>query len=140
MVSIDFVRVMKLMSAPPEGLAVRTGTLEHDAFCRNDKTLNRARKLKSRACSSCFDGPIKTGQALAGSAARGYGAAAEVELAAADCDIGPMSTTDVIDRPTRTNQIKRHAPEGFEGMRRAGRLAAECLDLLVPEVKPGVTT
>ena len=25
-------------------------------------------------------------------------------------------------------------------MRRAGRLAAECLDLLVPEVKPGVTT
>jgi methionyl aminopeptidase len=51
-----------------------------------------------------------------------------------------MNTPDVIDRPTRTNQIKRHGPEGFEGMRRAGRLAAECLDLLVPEVKPGVTT
>ena len=30
--------------------------------------------------------------------------------------------------------------EGFEGMRRAGRLAAEVLDLLVPEVAPGVTT
>jgi methionyl aminopeptidase len=33
-----------------------------------------------------------------------------------------------------------HGPEGFDGMRRAGRLAAEVLDLLVPEVKPGVTT
>jgi methionyl aminopeptidase len=66
--------------------------------------------------------------------------AVEVEVRPRRCDIGPMSTTDVIDRPTRTNQIKRHGPEGFEGMRRAGRLAAECLDLLVPEVKPGVTT
>jgi methionyl aminopeptidase len=33
-----------------------------------------------------------------------------------------------------------HGPEAFEGMRKAGRLAAEVLDLLVPEVKPGVTT
>ncbi len=32
-----------------------------------------------------------------------------------------------------------HNKEDFEGMRRAGRLA-EVLDLLVPEVKPGVTT
>nr|TFG54726.1 MAG: type I methionyl aminopeptidase [Hyphomicrobiales bacterium] len=30
--------------------------------------------------------------------------------------------------------------EDFEGMRRAGRLAAEVLDLMVEEVKPGVTT
>jgi len=30
--------------------------------------------------------------------------------------------------------------EAFEGMRRAGRLAAEVLDLLVPKVAPGVTT
>src|SRR5215475_1178639 len=36
--------------------------------------------------------------------------------------------------------IATHRPEDFEGMRRAGRLAAEVLDLLVPEVKPGVTT
>jgi methionyl aminopeptidase len=64
----------------------------------------------------------------------------EVELAALDCDIGGMNQLDVLDRPTRTNQIKLHGPEGFEGMRRAGKLAAECLDLLVPEVKPGVTT
>jgi len=33
-----------------------------------------------------------------------------------------------------------HGPEAFAGMRRAGRLAAEVLDLLVPEVAPGVTT
>jgi methionyl aminopeptidase len=36
--------------------------------------------------------------------------------------------------------ITLHDPKDFEGMRRAGRLAAEVLDLLVPEVKPGVTT
>ena len=47
---------------------------------------------------------------------------------------------DVLDIPVRTSQIKVHTEEAFEGMRRAGRLAAECLDLLVPEVKPGVMT
>src|SRR6187549_1690829 len=36
--------------------------------------------------------------------------------------------------------VSTHRPEDFEGMRRAGRLAAEILDLLVPEVAPGVTT
>jgi len=36
--------------------------------------------------------------------------------------------------------IALHGADDFEGMRRAGRLAAEVLDLLVPEVKPGVTT
>jgi methionyl aminopeptidase len=51
-----------------------------------------------------------------------------------------MANTDVIDRPVRTDRIKLHGPEAFEGMRRAGRLAAECLDLLVPEVRPGVLT
>ncbi|QDP20341.1 type I methionyl aminopeptidase [Sphingomonas xanthus] len=40
----------------------------------------------------------------------------------------------------RNNMIKLHGPEGFEGMRRAGRLAAEILDALVPHVVPGVTT
>jgi hypothetical protein len=33
-------------------------------FVGTDKTLNRARSLKWRACSSRFDGSIKTGQAL----------------------------------------------------------------------------
>jgi methionyl aminopeptidase len=36
--------------------------------------------------------------------------------------------------------VTLHNPADFEGMRRAGRLAAEALDLLVPMVKPGVTT
>ena len=51
-----------------------------------------------------------------------------------------MGEVDVLDVPVRTSQIKVHTAEAFEGMRRAGRLAAECLDLLVPEVKPGVMT
>jgi len=33
-----------------------------------------------------------------------------------------------------------HDAAGFEGMRRAGRLAAETLDMITPEVTPGVTT
>ena len=40
----------------------------------------------------------------------------------------------------RTGQIKIHKAEDFEGMRRAGRLAAECLDMLAPHVVPGVVT
>src|SRR3954465_7401227 len=40
----------------------------------------------------------------------------------------------------RTGAIKLHGPEAFEGMRRAGRLAAETLDLIVPHMVPGVTT
>ena len=40
----------------------------------------------------------------------------------------------------RAGGIKLHGPEGFEGMRRAGRAAAEILDALVPHVVPGVTT
>ncbi len=36
--------------------------------------------------------------------------------------------------------IKIHGPDDFESMRRAGRLAAECLDYITPSVKPGVTT
>ncbi len=40
----------------------------------------------------------------------------------------------------RTSAIKIHTPEDFEGMRRAGRIAAECLDMLTPHVKPGVVT
>jgi methionyl aminopeptidase len=39
-----------------------------------------------------------------------------------------------------TGQIKLHDAEAFEGMRAAGQLAAEALDLLVDEVAPGVST
>lgn len=49
-------------------------------------------------------------------------------------------TADVNAPLARTGAIKLHGPEGFEGMRRAGRLAAEILDAIVPHVVPGVTT
>ncbi len=50
-------------------------------------------------------------------------------------------TVDAPDRAeARSNVIKLHGPEGFEGMRRAGRLAAGILDALVPHVVPGVST
>ncbi|HEY7807816.1 MAG TPA: type I methionyl aminopeptidase [Croceibacterium sp.] len=40
----------------------------------------------------------------------------------------------------RDGTIKLHGPEGFEGMRKAGRLAAEILDEMARRVKPGVST
>ena len=39
----------------------------------------------------------------------------------------------------RNGAIKLHGPEGFEGMRKAGRLSAEILDALVPLIVPGIT-
>ena len=52
-----------------------------------------------------------------------------------------MSFIDAALAPARkTGQIKLHGPADFEGMRKAGRLAAEALDLLSPLVQPGVTT
>jgi methionyl aminopeptidase len=41
---------------------------------------------------------------------------------------------------SRNGVIKLHGAEAFAGMRKAGRLAAEILDALVPHVVPGVTT
>jgi methionyl aminopeptidase len=40
----------------------------------------------------------------------------------------------------RDGTIKLHGPEGFEGMRKAGRLAAMILDEIAPMVQPGVAT
>jgi methionyl aminopeptidase len=51
-----------------------------------------------------------------------------------------MSSTDILDAEYRTGEIKIHKAEAFEGMRRAGKLAAECLDILTPHVVPGVVT
>ncbi len=39
-----------------------------------------------------------------------------------------------------TGIVKIHGPDDFEGMRKAGRLAAETLDMITPHVQPGVTT
>jgi methionyl aminopeptidase len=47
--------------------------------------------------------------------------------------------TTQLDR-RRAAEPPIHGPEAFEGMRRAGRLTAEALDLLVEQVQPGVTT
>ena len=43
-------------------------------------------------------------------------------------------------RAPRDTKIRLHGPADFAGMRKAGRLAAEALDLLVEVVQPGVTT
>jgi methionyl aminopeptidase len=52
-----------------------------------------------------------------------------------------MSYVDATVAPLRkTGQIKIHGPGAFAAMRKAGQLVAECLDMLVDEVKPGVTT
>ncbi len=42
--------------------------------------------------------------------------------------------------PGDHRSIKIHTEADFDGMRNAGRLAAETLDYIVPYVKPGVTT
>jgi methionyl aminopeptidase len=41
---------------------------------------------------------------------------------------------------TRTSAIRLYATEDFDGMRAAGRLVAEALDMITPFVVPGVTT
>jgi methionyl aminopeptidase len=52
-----------------------------------------------------------------------------------------MSYVDATAAPEEnTGQIKLYGPDAFEGMRRAGRLAAEALDELTRHVAPGVTT
>ncbi len=52
-----------------------------------------------------------------------------------------MTFVDAQIAPTRkTGHIKLHGPEAFEGMRKAGRLTAEALDMLSEFVTPGVST
>lgn len=49
--------------------------------------------------------------------------------------------TVTADAPSgRTGAIKLHGPSAFAGMRAAGQLAAETLDMVVPHMVPGVTT
>lgn len=52
-----------------------------------------------------------------------------------------MTYIDAAAMPARkSGVIKIHEPEGFAAMRKAGRLTAEALDVMVDVVKPGVTT
>src|SRR6201982_1161013 len=51
-----------------------------------------------------------------------------------------MSNLEFARAQARDTRIKLHGPEAFAGMAKAGQLVAGVLDLLVDEVKPGVTT
>lgn len=51
-----------------------------------------------------------------------------------------MSQLEAKRQIDRDGRIKLHTPEDFEGMRKAGRLAAEALDMLAAFVAPGVET
>jgi len=51
-----------------------------------------------------------------------------------------MHNLDLSRTQAGDGKVRRHGPEAFEAMSRAGRLAAEALDMLTPHVKPGVTT
>jgi methionyl aminopeptidase len=51
-----------------------------------------------------------------------------------------MSNLEFARAQARDTKIKLHGAEAFAGMAKAGRLVAEVLDLLLDEVKPGVTT
>jgi methionyl aminopeptidase len=51
-----------------------------------------------------------------------------------------MSNLEFARAQARDTKIKLHGADAFAGMAKAGRLVAEVLDLLVDEVKPGITT
>ncbi|MEA2999912.1 MAG: methionyl aminopeptidase [Sphingomonadales bacterium] len=51
-----------------------------------------------------------------------------------------LAVADTEAPASRSGAIKLYGPEGFIGMRAAGRAAAGVLDALVPHVRPGVTT
>jgi methionyl aminopeptidase len=52
-----------------------------------------------------------------------------------------MNYVDAASAPARKDgAIKLHGPEAFAAMRKAGQLTARALDMLVNEVKPGVST
>jgi methionyl aminopeptidase len=52
-----------------------------------------------------------------------------------------MTETDTQEaKSSRGPRIKLHGPEDFEGMRKAGKLTAEALDLITPMVSAGATT
>ena len=51
-----------------------------------------------------------------------------------------MSKVEVNRNASREDKIPLHDAAAFEAMRKAGRLAAEALDMLTPFVQPGVAT
>ncbi|NBB81777.1 MAG: type I methionyl aminopeptidase [Alphaproteobacteria bacterium] len=51
-----------------------------------------------------------------------------------------MTLGKALENAAETGRIPIHGADAFEGMRRAGRLAAATLDYITPLVQPGVTT
>ncbi len=51
-----------------------------------------------------------------------------------------MNMQDLATALRAKHSVKIHRPEDFEGMRKAGQLAAELLDFIAPRVTPGVST
>ncbi|MEE2688396.1 MAG: type I methionyl aminopeptidase [Pseudomonadota bacterium] len=51
----------------------------------------------------------------------------------------PRSRAEAMLNPALAG-VQLHGPEEFEGMRKAGKLAAEVLDFITPHVVPGVST
>jgi methionyl aminopeptidase len=51
-----------------------------------------------------------------------------------------MSNLEFARAQARDSKVKLHGSDAFAGMQKAGQLVAEALDLLVDEVRPGVTT
>jgi methionyl aminopeptidase len=54
-----------------------------------------------------------------------------------------MTTTalpNTVPADPEERRILLHGPDDFEGMRKAGRLAAQTLDFITPHVRPGVAT
>ena len=48
--------------------------------------------------------------------------------------------TEALQNAAPQTRIKLHTPEEFDGMRAAGRISAEALDMLAREIVPGITT
>jgi methionyl aminopeptidase len=74
---------------------------------------------------------------------RGIAISSSLAKPAANDYIAAMTQYQTIaagETVTRTGAIKLYGPEGFEGMRAAGKLAAQILDELGAHIRPGVTT
>ena len=75
----------------------------------------------------------------------GHGGAFGLEGGHTECRPPHVLRLDALTRrrwragpPIALERIKLYEPEAFAGMRKAGRLVAEFLNMLVPEIRPGV--
>src|SRR5215813_5275456 len=73
-------------------------------------------------------------------AARAMGVEAIAYRCGISCEGIEVAEPVALAPQRKTGQIKLHGAAAFEGMRKAGRLVAECLDMLAGEIGPGVPT